>query len=76
LQDAFPADHPEVRRLRFYDTRHVAVTLWLKAGIDTPTVSRMAGHSSFAFTIDTYREVLPSDLDAAAKMGSLFGAGS
>ena len=75
LQEAFLAENPEVRRLRFYDTRHVAVTLWLKAGIDTATVSRMAGHSSFAFTIDTYREVLPSDLsDAAVKMGSLFGS--
>jgi integrase len=73
LQDTFLADH-EVRRLRFYDTRHVAITMWLKAGIDTATVSRMAGHSSFAFTVDTYREVLPSDLtDAAAKMAGLFG---
>jgi integrase len=64
----------DVRRLRFYDVRHIAVTMWLKAGIDVATASRMAGHSSVAFTLDTYREVLPSDLtDAAVKMGSLFG---
>lgn len=74
LQDAFLADHPEARRLRFYDVRHVAITLWLKAHIDTATVSRMAGHASFAFTVDTYREVLESDLaDAADKLASLLG---
>ena len=74
LQGAFRADRPNLKRLRFYDVRHTAITLWLKAGVDLRLVSRMAGHSSMYFTADTYAEVLGSDLDdAAAKMGMLFG---
>jgi integrase len=73
LQREFLADRPGLRRLTFYGSRHSAITGWIRAGIDTPTVSRMAGHSSFAFTVDHYREVLESDLtDAAAKMAGLF----
>ena len=74
LQDEFLATRPELKHLRFYDVRHMAITLWLRAGIDLRLVSRMAGHSSMYFTADTYAELLDSDLtDAAAKMGSLFG---
>jgi hypothetical protein len=48
--------------------------MFLKAGIDVATVSRMMGHSSVSFTLDTYREQLPSDLsDAADKNANLLG---
>jgi integrase len=52
------------------------VTLSLLWGIDPKTVSRAAGHSSVAFTIDTYQHVLPQVADEAAKkIGKmLFGA--
>lgn len=74
LQDAFRVDRPNLKRLRFYDVRHTAITLWLKAGVDLRLVSRMAGHSSMYFSADTYAEVLGSYLDdAAAKMATLFG---
>ena len=74
LQREFLLTHPDLRRLTFYGSRHSAITGWIRAGIDTATVSRMAGHASYAFTVDHYREVLASDLDdAAAKMGMLFG---
>jgi integrase len=70
LQTEFRSTRPEIRRLTFYGVRHTAITCWIKAGIDTATVSKMVGHASYAFTVDHYKEVLNSDLtDAAAKMG-------
>jgi integrase len=59
-----------------YRLRHSFVTLSLLWGIDPKTVSRAAGHSSVAFTLDTYQHVLPSvRKDAAEKIGKmLFGA--
>jgi integrase len=59
-----------------YRLRHSFVTLSLLWGIDPKTVSRAAGHSSVAFTIDTYQHVLPQVADEAAKkIGKmLFGA--
>lgn len=59
-----------------YRLRHSFVTLSLLWGIDAKAVSRAAGHSSVAFTLDTYQHVLPSvRKDAAEKIGKmLFGA--
>jgi integrase len=58
-----------------YRLRHTFVTLALLWGIDPKAVSRAAGHSSVAFTQDTYQHVLPSvRKDAAEKIGKmLFG---
>jgi integrase len=72
LQREFLATRPHLRRLRFYDTRHCGITRWIKAGVDIAQVSRMAGHRSVAFSIDRYREVLPSDLaETAAKLAAI-----
>lgn len=59
-----------------YRLRHSFVTLSLLWGVDIKTVSRAAGHSSVAFTQDTYQHVLPSvRKDAAETIGKmLFGA--
>lgn len=59
-----------------YRLRHTFVTLSLLMGIDAKAVSRAAGHSSVAFTLDTYQHVLPSvRKEAAEKIGKmLFGA--
>lgn len=59
-----------------YRLRHSFVTLSLLLKIDQKTVSRAAGHSSVAFTMDTYQHVLPQVSDEAAeKIGKmLFGA--
>jgi integrase len=55
-----------------YRLRHSFVTLSLLCGIDPKAVSRAAGHSSVAFTLDTYQHVLPSvRKDAAEKIGKL-----
>ncbi len=59
-----------------YRLRHTFVTLSLLWGIDPKAVSRAAGHSSVAFTQDTYQHVLPSVRKEAAEMigKMLFGS--
>lgn len=55
-----------------YRLRHSFVTLSLLCGIDSKAVSRAAGHSSVAFTLDTYQHVLPSvRKEAAERIGKL-----
>ncbi|MFS8085965.1 MAG: tyrosine-type recombinase/integrase [Acidobacteriota bacterium] len=62
--------------VNLYRLRHSFVTLSLLSGADVKTVSRAAGHSSVAFTMDTYQHVLPAmRKDAAEKYASfLFGS--
>lgn len=55
-----------VPAIRLYDARHTATTLELAAGVDIKTVSKRRGHSSAAFTLDTYAHVLDSMDDGAA----------
>jgi integrase len=59
-----------------YRLRHSFATLSLVAGIDAKIVSRALGHSSVAFTQDTYQHVIPQmRKEAAEKIGNiLFGA--
>lgn len=52
---------------RFHDLRHTFASLMLLAGIHPKIVSEALGHSSVAFTLDTYSHVLPSIQKAAAK---------
>ncbi|MGI8406958.1 MAG: tyrosine-type recombinase/integrase [Actinomycetota bacterium] len=40
--------------LRFHDLRHSFVSIWRDAGADVLDISRRAGHSSVAFTLDRY----------------------
>jgi integrase len=63
--------------INLYRLRHSFVTLSILSGADLKSVSRAAGHSSVAFTMDTYQHVLPSmRKDAAEKVGALlFGRG-
>ncbi|MBV9181189.1 MAG: site-specific integrase [Acidobacteria bacterium] len=55
-----------VPRLRLYDLRHTAATLYISAGVSIKVVSEMLGHASTAFTLDTYAHVLPHMQDQAA----------
>ncbi|MEV0006405.1 site-specific integrase [Micromonospora sp. NPDC050980] len=45
--------------VRLHDLRHGAATLALTAHADLKTVQDMLGHTSYAFTADTYTTVLP-----------------
>lgn len=54
-------------RLRLHDLRHTHATLMLKAGVHPKIVSERLGHSTVAFTLDTYSHVVPGLQEAAAK---------
>jgi integrase len=62
--------------INLYRLRHSFVTLALLSGADAKSVSRGAGHSSVAFTLDTYQHVLPAmRKDVADRIGALlFGS--
>ena len=53
--------------LRFHDMRHTFATLMLLGGVHPKIVSEMLGHSSVAFTLDTYSHVIPTLQQAAMK---------
>jgi integrase len=52
--------------VRFHDLRHGAATMLRAAGVPIKTISAMLGHSTVAFTDDTYVEVAEEMADAAA----------
>ncbi len=53
--------------IRFHDLRHSHATLMLSAGVHPKVVSERLGHSSVAFTLDTYSHVLPGLQERAAQ---------
>jgi integrase len=55
-----------VEGLRFHDLRHTFVALWIHAGRNAKEVSRAAGHSSVAFTLDRYGHLYETDSDSLA----------
>jgi integrase len=64
----------ELPRTRFHDLRHAHATQLLGSGVHPKAVSERLGHSSVAFTMDTYSAVIPSLGRAAADAADmLFG---
>lgn len=58
--------------IRFHDLRHTCATLLLAGRVNPKVVSELLGHTSVAFTLDTYAHVLPDmQQDAAAAMDRL-----
>ena len=51
--------HPELPKVRFHDLRHTHASLLLQAGEHAKVVSERLGHSSVAFTLDTYGHLMP-----------------
>ena len=61
-----------LRRIRFHDLRHTHATLLRQAGVNPKVVSERLGHSSVAFTLDTYAHVMPgTQPEAAQRFGDL-----
>jgi len=56
-----------LRHVRFHDLRHTHATILLQAGVHPKVVSERLGHSSVAFTLDTYSHVVPGLQEAAAE---------
>lgn len=59
-----------VPRIRFHDLRHSHASLLLRAGVNPKVVSERLGHSSVAFTLDTYAHVMPGMQPEAAQLFS------
>lgn len=52
--------------LRFHDLRHTFVSLWIALGRNPKEVSKAAGHSSVAFTLDRYGHLYEDDEEGLA----------
>lgn len=65
-------DRAGIPKVRFHDLRHTFATLALQNGVDIKTVSRILGHFSAGFTLDTYAHVTTAtQKEVAATMGNL-----
>jgi integrase len=53
-------------RIRLHDVRHSYATAALKAGISPKVISERLGHSSAAFTLQSYTHVIPGMDEMAA----------
>jgi len=53
-------------RIRLHDVRHSYASAALKAGISPKVISERLGHSTAAFTLQTYTHVIPGMDEAAA----------
>lgn len=61
--------------LRFHDLRHTYATISLQNGADIKTISQSLGHSTVAFTMDTYGHVTTEMMEQAAdKMQSFINS--
>jgi integrase len=55
-------------RIVLHGLRHTHATHALAAGVDVAIVSKRLGHSTSAFTIDTYQQLLPEVSREAAEL--------
>ncbi len=58
----------DVSPIRLHDLRHTHASLLLAAGVNPKVVSERLGHSSVAFTLDTYAHVMPGMQPEAAEL--------
>jgi|GEM_PF-2518313 len=61
IRKAFSKAAP--KGMDIHDLRHTACTLMLLAGINPKVVSGMLGHTSVAFTLDTYAHLIPDSYE-------------
>lgn len=57
-----------VKRIRFHDLRHSAVSYWIHLGIPIFDISRRCGHASPKITYKVYAHMYPKDNDNIAKL--------
>jgi integrase len=53
-------------KTRLHDCRHAVATMMLEQGVHPAVASAVLGHSSVAFTMDTYQHVVDQMTDQAA----------
>ena len=59
-----------LRRIRFHDLRHTAITLMVKKGVLLPMIQKIAGHKDIKTTM-RYVHVLGKDIDDIGAIQSL-----
>ncbi|MBA2404308.1 MAG: tyrosine-type recombinase/integrase [Bdellovibrionales bacterium] len=59
-----------LRRIRYHDLRHTALTLLVKKGVLLPIVQKIAGHKDIKTTMK-YVHVLGKDIDDIGAMSGL-----
>jgi integrase len=71
MKDAGLVDDTGKPAFGLHALRHAAVSLWIEQGVNAKQVSKWAGHSSVAFTLDVYGHLWPdagADTSVAAAM--------
>jgi integrase len=59
--------------LRPYAVRHTAISFWIEAEGNLLAISRRAGHSNVAFTLDRYGHLFPdADASLSGRLSSLY----
>jgi integrase len=56
----------EVDHIGWHALRHYAVSTWIEAGLQPKAVQTLAGHASYAITMNRYGHLFPSDDHQAA----------
>ncbi|RWO53701.1 site-specific integrase [Mesorhizobium sp.] len=56
----------EVKDFGWHALRHFAVSTWIEAGLQPKTIQTLAGHATFAITMNRYGHMFPSDDHAEA----------
>lgn len=65
----------DLEGVRFHDLRHTFVSLWVSLGRNAKEVSKVAGHSSVAFTLDRYGHLYDTDDDGLSdRLDQMLGA--
>lgn len=56
----------EVSEIGWHALRHFAISTWIEAGLSPKAVQTLAGHASYAITMNRYGHLFPSDDHKAA----------
>jgi integrase len=65
--------NPETKGPKYgmHSLRHVAISLWIEAGMSPKEIQSLAGHSTIQITFDTYGHLWKADNDDAARMSKI-----
>jgi len=54
-------EHAKVKDIGWHALRHFAISTWIEAGLSPKAVQTLAGHASYAITMNRYGHLFPSD---------------
>jgi integrase len=59
-------ERAQVKDIGWHALRHFAISTWIEAGLSPKAVQTLAGHASYAITMNRYGHLFPSDDHKAA----------